>query len=115
MKVTTELNKGKIKSRADKASKKAQFILDEQVLKDSNDFAPRDTGTLVESSLQHSRVGSGALRWQTPYARRLYYNPSFNFSRDRNPKASGMWFEKAKSSFKAQWIALSDKVFKSNF
>ena len=29
----------------------------------------------------------------TPYARRLYYHPEYNFRRDENPSARGRWFE----------------------
>ena len=29
----------------------------------------------------------------TPYARRLYYHPEYNFDTTNNPSAGGMWFE----------------------
>lgn len=29
----------------------------------------------------------------TPYARRLYFHPEYNFSHDDNAKAGGKWFE----------------------
>lgn len=28
----------------------------------------------------------------TPYARRLYFHPEYNFRTDKNPNAGGMWF-----------------------
>ena len=29
----------------------------------------------------------------TPYARRLYFHPEYNFDHTNNPSAGGMWFE----------------------
>lgn len=29
----------------------------------------------------------------TPYARKLYFHPEYNFQKDKNPKAGGQWFE----------------------
>ena len=114
-KVTTNLKTKQLKSKADKANSLAQFILDEQVLKDSNYYVPMDTTTLRDSSLLHSRVGKGSLKWDTPYAKRLYYNPSFKFSKDKNPNASALWFEKAKSKLKTTWIEIARKAFKGGF
>ena len=30
---------------------------------------------------------------EAPYARRLYYHPEYNFKKDKNANAGGMWFE----------------------
>lgn len=30
----------------------------------------------------------------TPYARRLYYHPEYNFSKEENPNAGAGWFDK---------------------
>ncbi|MGH1117209.1 minor capsid protein, partial [Bacillus paranthracis] len=54
------------------------------------------------------------LVWNTPYARRLYYNPHYNFSKDENPYASGLWFELAKSRFISEWVALVEREYKNN-
>ena len=81
-----------------------QPFLDQMVLKDSNYYIPADTWNLRDSSLMHSDIGSGKLVWQTPYARRLYYNPQYNFSKDKNPNARGLWFEEAKSKHRKRWI-----------
>lgn len=49
------------------------YMMSEQALKDSNVYCPRDQGTLISSSLIHSRPHEGILIWSTPYARCLYY------------------------------------------
>ena len=98
----------------DHALNKAQFALDEQVLKDSNFFIPKDEGTLEESGVLHSRIGEGMVGWNTPYARRLYHNPQYNFSKDKNPNASGLWFEMAKARFKTAWEKIAQSTFDEN-
>ena len=67
-------------------------------------------GALINSSLIASQIGSGILMWDMPYARRLYYNPQYNFSTDRNPNAQGLWFEAAKAERISEWVAIMKKV-----
>ena len=93
-----------LQQKAEMANKSAQMQLDNDVLKDSNYYAPKDTGNLEASSLSSSLIGQGMLYWNTPYARRLYYNPQYNFARDKNPNAQGLWFEAAKASKKDSWL-----------
>jgi hypothetical protein len=58
---------------------------------------PRDTGHLQNDStyVDCSRSSSGtvALVSQTPYARRLYFHPEYNFQKKENPNAQGKWLE----------------------
>lgn len=42
----------------------------------------------------------------TPYARRLYFHPEYNFSHAKNPNAKGNWFE--------DWMSGSKKDFTQN-
>ncbi len=35
--------------------------------------------------------GKAAIVFDTPYARRLYYHPEYNFRTDKNPNAQGKW------------------------
>lgn len=93
--------------------KQAQFILDTQIIKDSNYFIPMDTGMLRDSALSASAIGEGRVVWNTPYARRLYYNPKYNFSKDKNPNARGLWFEAAKHAHLNQWLQMAKNVFNS--
>lgn len=74
-----------------------------RVLEDSNRYIPKQMGILEGSSLTHSDLPNGKLVWATPYARRLYYNPQYNFSKDVNPNAGGLWYERAKSQYLNEW------------
>ena len=42
----------------------------------------------AESSKGHVSIVSS-----TPYARRLYFHPEYNFSTDENPQAGGRWLD----------------------
>ena len=103
----------KIPGKLDKAFDYAQNILDQQVLKDSNYYIPVDRGNLRESGITHSQIGKGKVVWSTKYARRLYYNPQYNFSHDKNANARGLWYEEAKANKLKSWLNLSKKAAKS--
>lgn len=109
IKFNVRIQLGDIHGKLEKRAQKTQVVLDTQILKDSNQFAPQDTGELIRSSLRMSLIGQGKLIWATPYARRLYYNPQYNFSRDSNPNAQGLWFEAAKALYLGAWIVLAAK------
>lgn len=51
----------------------------------------QNEGTFVETS--NANQGSVAIVSSTPYARRLYFHPEYNFSKEANPNAKGEWFE----------------------
>lgn len=58
---------------------------------------PFDTGNLQNESFfvdtSESKSGKVTLVHSTPYARRLYFHPEFDFQKDENPNAKGLWFE----------------------
>lgn len=58
---------------------------------------PFDTGNLQNEStfVDYSESGRGkvTLVSSTPYARRLYYHPEYNYQTDENPFAGGEWYE----------------------
>ena len=114
-KATTKLNTKEINRRFEKATSQTQFFVDNEIIKDSNDFAPQRETFLQSSAINHSKIGEGEVIWNTPYARRLYYNPQFNFSKDLNPKAQGLWFEAAKAQKQKSWLQGAEKLFKSIF
>lgn len=88
----------------------AQAMLDYQVLKDSNMFAPKADGFLRASG----RIERpGVLSWNTPYARRQYYldeevKGTINYT---TPMTMAKWFEYAKAKFNKQWTQIASKVF----
>src|SRR5690606_35299262 len=113
--VKVDLNKGRLKSKTDRAKKAAQAQLDQDVLKDSKYFIPKQDGYLERSGILYSRSGEGHIEWRTPYARRLYYNPQYNFSKDVNPNARGLWFEAAKARYKGDWIQRVKRQYERYF
>lgn len=58
---------------------------------------PRATGRLQNEStfVDYSNSGNGSVSLvsSTPYARRLYYHPEFNFDKGENPNAKGKWLD----------------------
>ncbi|WP_338788810.1 minor capsid protein [Metabacillus sp. FJAT-53654] len=105
----------KLKAKKDAAYKDAQFNLDSQILKDSNFFIPMQELNLARSGILHSRLGLGLIRWKTKYARRLYYNPQYNFSHDVNPNAQGLWYEAAKALNKDAWKEIVQETYNKHF
>ncbi|NLN46297.1 MAG: hypothetical protein GX153_07005 [Clostridiaceae bacterium] len=57
---------------------------------------PFETGTLQNTSFVENREkkkGLFRLVYNTPYARRLYWHPEYNFRTDKNPNARSEWLE----------------------
>ncbi len=58
---------------------------------------PFDTGNLQNEStfVDSSKAANGSVSLVTsaPYARRLYYHPEYNFRKDENPNAGGLWLK----------------------
>lgn len=58
---------------------------------------PFDTGNLQNESTfvdySEAKDGKVTLISSTPYARRLYYHPEYNFQTKENPNAKGHWYE----------------------
>ena len=97
-----------VEKKIEKRTKKAQFFLDQQVIKDSNYYAPEDTGNLQDSAVIGS--GGGQVKWDTIYAKNQYYTDN-NKSKDRNPNASMKWFEVAKSKWLKVWVRIANDKY----
>lgn len=58
---------------------------------------PFDTGALQNllTYIDYELAKDGTIRLISmgPYARRLYFNPDFNFRQDKNPHAGGRWLD----------------------
>lgn len=68
---------------------------------------PFDTGNMQNNStfedFSKSSKGKVSLVTSTPYARRMYYHPEYNFKKTENPNAQGNWYE--------PWISGENKYF----
>lgn len=77
---------------------RVQQVIDSEVLRRVNPYTPRREGILISSGTMHTKLGSGNVIQSAPYARRLYYNPQYNFS--EAPRRGAYWFERMKADQK---------------
>lgn len=94
----------------DEGGKVQQFIDTECQRLCNSSFVPFDQHTLIASSFPATKIGSGEISWNTPYARRLYYHPEYNFSTEKNAQAGGYWFERMKQQYKQQILKGAEKL-----
>ncbi len=75
-------------------------VIQEQVM-------PFDTGNLQNDNTfvdySNSKQGRVSLVSSTPYARRVYFHPEYNFQTKENAHAKGNWYE--------DWISGKNKEF----
>lgn len=72
---------------------KAESLLTEIA---SAQVVPKQTGELERSAWVNTsgiKKGKVKLVYDTPYARRMYFHPEYNFRRDKNANAQGLWLE----------------------
>ena len=117
---TIKLNEAKLKeltrqqyiSLAQTADALITDIRDEQLM-------PFDTGNLQNDSTflddSQKEQGRASVVSSTPYARRLYYHPEYDFRTTNNRNAGGKWFEPYISGNKSDFIVNAFKIlFKRN-
>ena len=75
-----------------------QQFIDSECLRLCEPKIPKDTGALIQSGIINTAIGSGEVKWATPYARRMYYHPEYNFS--QSPARGAYWFERMKAEHK---------------
>lgn len=90
-------------ARFDPRYKRAQQYLDNEVLKDSEEYVPMRTGNLVRSGQRGTNIGSGEVVYNAPYAQDVYHGMNRKFRKDLHPKACAQWFEKAKGVNMPKW------------
>lgn len=73
---------------------KVQKFVDNEVLRLADPYVPSDTTTLRKSGTQSTNIGSGEVRYRTPYARKQYHENKGNGLRGK------MWFERMKADNK---------------
>lgn len=110
MPVKVNISKSQVKTRIETAWKAALPILSEEILNDCNEYCKEREGTLIASSLTHSRPQDGLLIWRTPYARRQYW--LITAHKDKNPSASWKWCEVAKRRHVKKWQGLAQRALK---
>ena len=112
--VTANFDEAAINAKLTAAIHKAQMKLDAQVLEDSNYYVPLKSGVLQKSAINKTVLGSGKVKWVTPYARAQYYGVDFDHSKQFNQNACARWFEAAKARKMEQWRKLVDDTIKNS-
>ena len=80
---------------------KVQQIIDSEVLRRCEPYVPLDSGMLVNSGTLHTEIGSGTVKYQTPYARPQYYGNKSRTGR------GGLWFERMKIDHKEDILKMA--------
>lgn len=73
---------------------KVQQFIDSEVLRRCQPKVPFRDGYLIRSGITNTKIGSGEVKYSTPYARRWYYGPA-RFT--GAPERGNYWFERMKS------------------
>lgn len=93
---------------------KVQQFIDSTVLQLNEPFIPFDLGTLFKSGKIHTKIGSGQVIYNTPYARRWYYMPArFEGGSGSGTATIGRgnyWFERMKAQYKDQILEGACKI-----
>lgn len=105
VKVTVKLNENNIKKLKIAALRSLPLTLEAMKTElMAMQIVPKDIGTLEESAIVGAENGVGFISFSTPYARRLYYHPEYNFRTDKNPNAQGRWLDPFIHGEKKDWL-----------
>ena len=113
MAVQIRINQPVVEAKIKTAWKASLAPLAEEILNGCNQYCKEDTGALIASSLIHSIPKEGKLIWQTPYARRQYWEIRTAHT-DVNPKATWKWCEAAKRACSDTWQRQAQRLLEMN-
>ena len=100
-----KLNPQAIKKIEDSATKSLPLTMEATKTEVNNmQVVPKETGNLEESAKTGAENSRGYLSYNTPYARRLYFHPEYNFRTDKNPNAQGRWLDSFIHGPKKMWL-----------
>ena len=110
MPVRINVNSRQITGKVTNAWQKGLYALTARVREDCNLYCKEGQHTLIDSSYEHSKLDEGLVIWQTPYARRQYWEIKTSLTPGRTWK----WCEKAKKKFKKDWQRMAEKGLRDN-
>lgn len=108
-----QINNAAIHAKVMTAWQKGLFALTTEVLADCNEYVKRESGKLEESSLIHSTPSEGKIVYETPYARRQYWEIQTAHT-TVHPNATWKWFEAAKRRYLRKWKEKAQKGVNDN-
>lgn len=105
IKVDVKLNPQALKKLEEAMVKALPLTLEAMKTEVNNmQVVPKETGNLEESAVVGVEDSVGFISYNTPYARRMYYNPQYNFRQDKNPNAQGRWLDPFIHGEKKDWL-----------
>lgn len=105
IKANLKLNPGAIKKIEDAAIKSLPLTMEAMKTEINNmQVVPKEIGNLEESAVVGAENNKGFISYNTPYARKLYYHPEYNFRQDKNPNAQGRWLDPFIHGDKKDWL-----------
>ena len=113
MPVKIIISREKVETRIKYAFGAGMGMLANEILNDCNQYCKEDTGMLIASSYIHSQLDDGKLIWQTPYARRQYWEIRTAIP-DPNPNATWKWCEAAKKARLPIWEKQAQRLLEMN-
>ena len=113
MSVKIIINREKVETRIKYAFGAGMGMLANEILNDCNQYCKEDTGMLIASSYIHSQLDDGKLIWQTPYARRQYWEIRTAIP-DPNPNATWKGCEAAKKARLPIWEKQAQRLLEMN-
>ena len=107
-----------LRNRGLEENGRVQKFIDTECLRRCDELVPKDTGILKQSGILCTQIGSGEVKYRTPYARRWYYMPA----QFQEGSGSGMgtvgrgnyWFERMKQQYKEQILAGAKRIAGGN-
>lgn len=113
MPVKININKNAVAAKVMGAFEKTLPVISEEILNDCNQYVKWDMGMLAQSSYIQSDFKHGVLIWETPYARRQYWEIKTAYT-GVNPGARWKWAHYAKSKHMAKWERQEQALMKKN-
>ena len=111
MPVKINVSEAQIAGKLNSAWDKSLAIMTEEIMNDMNQYVKVDSHALEQSALIHSKPNEGLIVWETPYAKRQYWEIQ-TAVRDINPNATWRWFEAAKADKMRIWERQIEKAVK---
>jgi len=110
MPVRVNIDPNAIVARVQGAFNAGLETLSNEILADCNQYCKKDQNTLIMSSIVHSKPKDGKLIWDTPYAKRQYWEIETSLT----PGRTWQWCETAKRKHLREWTELAERCIKEN-
>lgn len=110
MPVNIRIAKSAVVARVVGAFDAAKPLLCETIKDDCNEYCKFDNGELRSSANRHSKPELGLIIWQTPYAKRQYWEIRTAYT----PGTTWRWCEYAKQNHLEQWRRQAQRLMEMN-